>query len=444
MEYGPQSYYPPVEVEVVREVQQLPLDKNEGIYVRNTKSGECRAVIGENYMLKPDEERYSLALPDITRNLLAKSATFDENKLITYNCPFNTCVQVFNFYKKTSRIIWGPRLVKLLPNETITVNVLSGGKPKSPGRIKSLHVELGPDFTTDLVEVETSDHCRLNILLSYNWFFDVIRNDEESYKKVFVIKDFIGDLCTLCASLIRSTVAGIPFEQFHESSAKIIRTCIFGVDENGKIKDSYRIKSNNMTITNIDIKDITPIDKQTRDALQNTVSLSIEYTNKMQEDKAIREFETEKVKAEGELVRTKLKFDTASKKEEINLQKFKTKSASVLEEGKANANAEANAQYKLVMAESKRDLAKVNAESNDTIEKAEYNRENDINNIKLDHLKTMSELRVKKQNDLTEIETNKFEKIMETLGQETLLALAQSGMESQVKMLEGLGLKGYL
>jgi len=97
MVYGPQSYYPPVEVEVVREVQQLPLDKNEGIYVRNTKTGDCRAVIGENYMLKPDEERYSLHLPDITRDLLKKSATFDADKLITYNCPFNTCVQVFNY-----------------------------------------------------------------------------------------------------------------------------------------------------------------------------------------------------------------------------------------------------------------------------------------------------------------------------------------------------------
>merc|ERR1712166_920076 len=95
-------------------------------------------------------------------------------------------------------------------------------------------------------------------------------------------------------------------------------------------------------------------------------------------------------------------------------------------------------------AESKLDLAKVNAESLSTMVSAEYNRENDINNIKLDHLKTMSELRINKQTSLTEIEVNKFEKIMATLGKETLLALAQSGMESQVKMLEGLGLKGYL
>jgi len=346
--------------------------------------------------------------------------------------------------KKTSRIVWGPKLVKLLPNETITVNVLSGGKPKTPGKIQSLHVELGPDFTTDIVEVETSDHCRLNIKLSYNWYFDIKKNDEDDSQKVFAIKDFIGDLCTLCASLIRSAVAGIQFDQFHESSAKIIRTCIFGVDENNKIINEYKIKTNNMTITNIDIKEITPVDKKTVEALQKTVSLSIEYTNKMQEDKAIREFELEKVKAEGELVRTKLKFDTASKKEEINLQKFKAESASVQEEGKANAKARASAQYKLVMAESKLDLAKVNAESLSTMVSAEYNRENDINNIKLDHLKTMSELRINKQTSLTEIEVNKFEKIMATLGKETLLALAQSGMESQVKMLEGLGLKGYL
>jgi len=100
MEYGPQAYLPPSEVEIIREVQQLPLDKNEGIYVRNTKTGQCKAVIGENYMLSPDEERYSLELPALTKKLLSKDPRFVDDKLITCNCPFNACVQVFNYLKK--------------------------------------------------------------------------------------------------------------------------------------------------------------------------------------------------------------------------------------------------------------------------------------------------------------------------------------------------------
>ena len=68
----------------------------------------------------------------------------------------------------------------LNPDETFTVNVLSGGKPKVPGVIKTLHVGLGPDFTSDIIEVETSDHARLQILLAYNWHFRV---DKESDKE---------------------------------------------------------------------------------------------------------------------------------------------------------------------------------------------------------------------------------------------------------------------
>lgn len=36
---------------------------------------------------------------------------------------------------------------------------------------------LGPTFSKDLVKVETSDHARLNLTLSYNWKFEVNRDD---------------------------------------------------------------------------------------------------------------------------------------------------------------------------------------------------------------------------------------------------------------------------
>lgn len=55
------------------------------------------------------------------------------------------------------------------PDEQFTRISLSGGKPKKVNAIKSLCLLLGPDFCTDIVVVETSDHARLSLQLSYNW-----------------------------------------------------------------------------------------------------------------------------------------------------------------------------------------------------------------------------------------------------------------------------------
>lgn len=42
---GPSEYIPPVEVEVVTKRKAIPLDENEGVYVRDTKSGKVYACI---------------------------------------------------------------------------------------------------------------------------------------------------------------------------------------------------------------------------------------------------------------------------------------------------------------------------------------------------------------------------------------------------------------
>ena len=69
-------------------------------------------------------------------------------------------------------------MVLLQPDEIIQITTLSGGKPKRPGVIKAVEVKLGPDFTSDIVEVETADHARLNIKLSYNWYFKVDKSNQ--------------------------------------------------------------------------------------------------------------------------------------------------------------------------------------------------------------------------------------------------------------------------
>ena len=95
MEYGPCTYIPPVEVEVLEKRKKIPLDKNEGVYVRDTRTGLISTVMGKSYMLEPHEELYNLELPEIVETLFAKNSTSgkrDKTRVVTYRCPFNTAV----------------------------------------------------------------------------------------------------------------------------------------------------------------------------------------------------------------------------------------------------------------------------------------------------------------------------------------------------------------
>jgi major vault protein len=130
---------------------------------------------------------------------------------------------------------------------------LSGGKPKRPGVIKTIAVGLGPDFFTDIFHVETSDHARLELQLSYNWSFKVKVDDDPETIKIFNVKDFVGDACSAIASKVRGEVATISFEQFHKNSATVIRRAIFGTNEHGKIIDELIFQNNNLIVTNVDI-----------------------------------------------------------------------------------------------------------------------------------------------------------------------------------------------
>lgn len=68
-----------------------------------------------------------------------------------------------------------------------------------------------------------------------------------------------------------------------QNSAKIIRTSVFGLDENLKIRSSFSFPANNLNITSVDIQSVEPVDQRTRDALMKSVQLAIEITTNSQE-----------------------------------------------------------------------------------------------------------------------------------------------------------------
>lgn len=71
-------------------------------------------------------------------------------------------------------------------------------------------------------------------------------------------------MCNLMASKVRSAVASVDFDTFHKTSARLIRKSIFGLDEKNSIRKEFLMEKNNLVITNVDIKQVEPVDAQTR------------------------------------------------------------------------------------------------------------------------------------------------------------------------------------
>lgn len=243
---GPQEYVPPIEVEVVKRQKAIPLGDNEGIYVRDRITGKVRSVVGTTYMLTQNEELWEKALSPAVEELLqstkdpladrsvvgasvrqaagkavpagqTKPVKLDPTRVISYRVPHNAVAQIYDYKRKRARFVFGPELVMLDADEEFTVLSLSGGTPKRPNMIRSLCLLLGPDFCSDSLIVETADHARLSIQLSYNWQFEISaeRTSEEA-SKLFSLPDFIGDFCKALAARVRGAVASVNFDKFHK------------------------------------------------------------------------------------------------------------------------------------------------------------------------------------------------------------------------------------
>ena len=105
---GPIAYTPSVEVEVIKLHKAIPLDQNEGIYVRNTRTGIVKTIIGEKYMLNEYEELWEKYLPVKTEQLInsAKDKPIlnrDKTRVISYYLPHNKIIKVFDNKTKKSR-----------------------------------------------------------------------------------------------------------------------------------------------------------------------------------------------------------------------------------------------------------------------------------------------------------------------------------------------------
>lgn len=468
--HGPGDYIPPIDVTILEKRAAIPLHKNEGIYVRDEKTGVIRAQIGSTYLLKAHESLWEKELPEEYEELLQKerlgvsytvpkqigdqvvyeqvfnSEPRDKTRVISYRISSGKCVQVYNYKTKENKIVFGPELILLEPDEILTLLRLSGGKPKKENVIQTLSLLLGPEIISDFVEVETSDHAKIELDLSYKWHFEYNKESplSEVNKKLFAVADFVGDISKSISSRIRGMVSSINYEDFHHNSAEIIKAAVFGRNQDGTIKQIKKFDANNIVITSCDIKSQRPIDKEVAEKLKKNTFLAIQIKTKATEMEYTHQTLFLQQESKGELDIKKLEDDSLAEQARIQLYTIRTEKDAMFSVATALADAKAENEKLEILGKNKVDLAVLEKEEKEV----EISTMNELKNrkyeIDLTHEKLQADIEVNEQQKLALIEVEKLRRMINVLGAKTLEQMVNAGPEIQAKMLKSLGLKGYL
>jgi major vault protein len=298
---------------------------------------------------------------------------------------------------------------------------------------------------TDVVIVETADHARLSLKLSYNWHFELPGKEEDPEAfKIFSVPDFVGDACKAIASRVRGAVAGHSFDEFHKHSAKLIRTAVFGLDAQGKVHNKFSFSQNKLIISNIDIQSVEPVDSRTRDALQKSVQLAIEITTKSQEAGARHEAERREQEARGRLERQKIEDEAEAEKSRRELLQLQAQSAAVESTGQATAEAKARAEAANIEGEAAVKQAELGAEAERIKAEGDLAQLKARQEAEIAHQKALNELEISRAKDIAAIEASKFKRIVAAIGSDTLREIAEAGPQMQQELLKGLGLKSFM
>lgn len=458
---GPCEFVPTETVEIVHVRKAISMAENEGIYVKNMNTGIVRSVIGGNYMLTEEEELWRKFLPKDVRDLLDVDAMAErsvqrsvssqeqirvrmEHEVVSYRIPHNAACQVYDYKLKKARVIFGPELVLLAPDEQFTLLSLSEGVPKKHNARKAICLLLGPDYFEEMFTIETADHARLSLRVSLNWQFDLEDKTEEEKRRIFALPDFIGDVCKVVSSRIRGAVSSIPFDHFHKNSATMIHKAVFGTEYDRAVESSITFQQNFLKITSLDIISLEPIDQKTRDALQRTVQLAIEITTNAQEANAKHEAVRLKQEADSRQARQRLIDEIAAEEERNKLIRQKIHNIELETCGQAVADAKSQAEAMRIERQSAVEQANLEIEALKIRALHEIEQMQQIKRVDLEYTKDKNLLDLERMEKQAQIEVNKFQNQVAAIGKEAIVAMANAGPELKVRMLQALGLQSAL
>ena len=175
------------------------------------------------------------------------------------------------------RVEQGPTTILLDYDETLETLELSTGKPKTTDNLLStVYLRVANNKVTDVVEVETSDHVRVGLKVSY------LVNFEGDANKWFNVENYVKFLTDHCRSVLKGAMKKVKIEELYANHADLIRDCVLGKAADGK-RTGMLFVENGMHVMDVDILTIGIGDEKIRvlldSAQMDVVKSNIDLSN---------------------------------------------------------------------------------------------------------------------------------------------------------------------
>jgi hypothetical protein len=270
-------FFPTDHLEVVGEVQAVPIAEKEGIYVRELESGRISTVVGPRSFL-PDPTRVQLVERPVAPQTLALYGISpgQSGRALAVTIPPNFAVMVTAPSRR--EVVRGPQVRTLAYDEDLEVLALSTGRPKTDATLLSTcFLQLEGNTVSDVVRLKTADHVELEVALSYRASF-VSR--EGGPQKWFNVKNYVALLCDHLGSILRAAARAIGIDAFHERGTEALRSAVLG-EKPGEGRRAGRLfEENDMWVYDVEVLDVRILDQEVEvllgEAQQTAITFEID------------------------------------------------------------------------------------------------------------------------------------------------------------------------
>ena len=191
------------------------------------------------------------------------------------------------------RVVQGPCTVLLEYDEHPQILALSRGKPKTTDNIlRTAYLLTRGNKVSDIVEVETSDFCKLKVKVSYRLNFE-----GDNSEKWFSIENYTKFLTDHLRSKLRSATKKIGVEQFMGTAEDFVRDTVLGkvVDPSGKVqaRTGTTFDENGMHVYDVEVLAVELDNKEIASDLANSQKEVIKHALTLATSRRALEFTKE-------------------------------------------------------------------------------------------------------------------------------------------------------
>ncbi len=289
--------------------------------LKNLLKGQQQSFVEEQKMVTSTQALATQkeAAPSHVSDSIERSTTYTPPRTITIDSKYEgaVCLNIWNGYavqviSKTGerKVLKGPVSYLLEYDEDLQTFELSTGTPKTDANVlKSVYLRVLNNKVSDIVSVESSDFCQIDIKLSYRVNFE---GDENKW---FNVENYVKFLTEHLRSRLRNICKKRTVMDIFSNGTQIIRDSILGEAVDGK-RPGITFEENGMHIYDVEVLDIsiadTEIEKMLVDAQQDVMNQEL----KISKEKRNFEFTKEKTSIEKSLA----ELISETNKRKIDLQ----------------------------------------------------------------------------------------------------------------------------